>query len=66
MDIAYTIQVKHAILVIIILIEPTYLKHVIEALNNELVDHDTFEVMLMTLKEQWMGYVCIICHSQYF
>jgi len=40
--------------------EPTYLKHVIEALNNELVDHDTFTVMLMTLKEQWMGKVKVM------
>eukprot|EP00111_Clytia_hemisphaerica_P017928 TCONS_00053059-protein len=40
--------------------EPTYLKHVIQALKDETINDKVFQLILVTLKEQWMGKVKVM------
>ena len=43
-------------------LEPTYLKHVIQALKDETINDKVFQLLLVTLKEQWMGYGLLFYH----
>ena len=38
-----------------ICLEPTYLKQVLQALKDETINVKVFQLLLVTLKEQWMG-----------
>ena len=38
-----------------ICLEPTYLKQVLQALKDETINGKVFQLLLVTLKEQWMG-----------
>ena len=38
-----------------ICLEPTYLKQVLQALKNDTINVKVFQLLLVTLKEQWMG-----------
>ena len=46
-----------------ICLEPTYLKQVLQALKDDTINVNVFQLLLVTLKEQWMGWALLLSYT---